>query len=294
MTLVSSHSDGNHDDFLRLVGSLEAGSEHPIARAVVLGAEERDIDLVAVSDFQSIQGKGATGTVDGHTVAVGRPALFSDLGFSGVDDWLGRFDDVAAAGYTTFLAGWDGEVRGVLAVADTVRDTAGHAIAELNRRGLRTGMLTGDSHTSAQRIADEVGIDTVVAEVLPGDKAAAVAEMQAGGATVAFVGDGINDAPALTTADLGMAIGSGTDVAIEAGDVVLMSGDPAMAATAIGLARRTFATIRQNLWWAFGYNVAAIPLAALGFLNPMIAAAAMAFSSVSVVTNSLRLRRYRP
>jgi heavy metal translocating P-type ATPase len=294
MTLVSADTDGDVDEFLRLVASLEAGSEHPIARAVVLGAEERDITLSGVDDFESVQGRGAVGVVEGHNVMVGKHGFFTEHGFGGSDRWLERFDDAASGGMTTFLAGWDDEVRGVVTVADTVRDSSARAIADLHRRGLSTAMLTGDSRQSAERIGGEVGIDRVVADVMPGDKATAVAEMQANGDVVAFVGDGINDAPALTAADLGMAVGSGTDVAIEAGDVVLMSGDPMTAVTAIGLARRTFATIRQNLWWAFGYNVAAIPLAALGFLNPMIAAAAMAFSSVSVVANSLRLRRFQP
>ncbi len=292
MTLVDVEATGDTDEFLRLVGSLESGSEHPIARAVVLGSEERDIDLLAVEDFTAVEGKGATGTVDGHLVVVGRPSLFEELGHRGVDVWAGRFSEVVASGNTTFLAGWDGEVRGLLSVADTVRDTSAQAIARLHDEGLTTAMLTGDSRQSAERIAIELGIDDVVAEILPGEKSAAVSRMQEAGRTVAFVGDGINDAPALTVADLGMAVGSGTDVAIEAGDVVLMSADPATSVTAITLARQTFKVIRQNLFWAFAYNTAAIPLAALGFLNPMIAAAAMAFSSVSVVTNSLRLRRF--
>jgi heavy metal translocating P-type ATPase len=292
MTLVDVQSTGDTDEFLSLVGSLESGSEHPIARAVVLGAEERDIDLLPVDDFTTVEGKGATGTVDGHLVVVGRPSLFEELGHRGVDAWAGRFAEVVASGNTTFLVGWDGEVRGLLSVADTVRDTSALAIARLHDEGLTTAMLTGDSRQSAERIGVELGIDDVVAEILPGEKSAAVSRMQAAGRTVAFVGDGINDAPALTVADLGMAVGSGTDVAIEAGDVVLMSADPATSVTAITLARQTFRVIRQNLFWAFAYNTAAIPLAALGFLNPMIAAAAMAFSSVSVVTNSLRLRRF--
>jgi heavy metal translocating P-type ATPase len=292
MTLVDVQATGDTHEFLRLVGSLESGSEHPIARAVVLGSEERDIVLVPVEDFTAIEGKGATGTVDGHTVVVGRPSLFEDLGHGGMDRWADPFARASASGHTTFLAGWDGEVRGLLSVADTVRDTSAQAIARLHDEGLTTAMLTGDSRQSAERIGVELGIDDIVAEILPGEKSAAVSRMQEAGRTVAFVGDGINDAPALTVADLGMAIGSGTDVAIEAGDVVLMSADPSTTGTAITLARQTFKVIRQNLFWAFAYNTAAIPLAALGFLNPMIAAAAMAFSSVSVVTNSLRLRRF--
>jgi P-type E1-E2 ATPase len=199
---------------------------------------------------------------------------------------------IESKGNTAFLAGWDGEVRGTLGVADSIRDTAADAVRALQAMDVDVAMLTGDNQRTAETIAIAVGIDSVVAEVLPADKAAEVARAQSEGRSVGFVGDGINDAPALTQADLGMAVGSGTDVAIEAADVVLMSGDPGLAVTGLGLARATFRTIRQNLFWAFGYNVAAIPLAALGVLNPMIAAAAMAFSSVSVVVNSLRLRRY--
>ena len=199
---------------------------------------------------------------------------------------------MGAAGHTAFLAGWDGQVRGVLAVADTIRETSRTAVSELERQGITTAMLTGDAQATADAIAAEIGIGRVTAEVLPGQKADAIAALQSEGRSVAFVGDGINDTPALATADLGIAIGTGSAVAIEAGDVVLMSGDPELSVTARALARKTFDTIRQNLYWAFGYNTAAIPLAVLGFLNPMVAAAAMAFSSVSVVLNSLRLRRF--
>ncbi len=293
MTLVAADTDGDEEHLLRMVASLESGSEHPIARAVVLGAEERDIDLLPVTDFRAVEGKGGTGEVDGHVVVAGRPALFAELGMD-LDGWMDRFETAAAAGHTTFLVGWDGRAQGVVSVADSVRPSSAGAVAALRSRGISTAMVTGDSRRSAERIAAETGIDTVTAEVLPGEKSAAVEELQREGRVVAFVGDGINDAPALTVADLGMAVGSGTDVAIEAGDVVLMTGDPMTAVTAVTLARRTFHIIRQNLGWAFGYNTAAIPLAALGFLNPMIAAAAMAFSSVSVVTNSLRLRRFEP
>jgi len=293
MTLVETVTDGDRAEFLMLAGSLEAGSEHPIGKAVALGAEEEDIDLVPVEDFESIQGKGARGVVAGRTVLVGKPVLFTEEGFSDVAIWQERFEAIAAKGNTTFLVGWDDKVEGVVSVADTVRPTSAKAIEDLHRRNISTVMMTGDSRQTADAIASMVGITEVVAEVLPGEKSGAVAEMQANGKIVAFVGDGINDAPALTVADLGMAVGSGTDVAIEAGDVVLMSGDPATSVTAILLARRTFTTIKQNLFWAFVYNTAAIPLAALGFLNPMIAAGAMAFSSVSVVANSVRLRRFQ-
>jgi len=293
MTLVDVVTDQDRGEFLRLAGSLEAGSEHPIGKAVALGAEEEDIDLDPVEDFESIQGKGARGVVTSKTVLVGKPTLFTESNFSGLDEWQDTYDEISIKGNTTFLVGWDGTVRGVLSVADTVRPTSAQAIKDLHDQGISTVMLTGDSRHTASAIASVIGIDEVVAEVLPGEKSEAVLEMQAQGQVVAFVGDGINDAPALTVADLGMAVGSGTDVAIEAGDVVLMSGDPATSVTAIRLARRTFKTIRENLFWAFAYNTAAIPLAALGFLNPMIAAAAMAFSSVSVVANSVRLRRFK-
>lgn len=298
MTLVDVATDGDEDgdinEFLMLAGSLESGSEHPIGKAVALGAEENDIELEPVEHFESIQGMGARGTVSGRTVVVGKPALFVEGGFSRLDVWQDRFDEVSTKGNTTFMVGWDNNVEGVVSVADTVRPTSAKAVEDLHDIGVSTAMLTGDSLHTAEAIASLIRIDEVVAEVLPGEKSEAVAAMQDQGKVVAFVGDGINDAPALTVADLGMAVGSGTDVAIDAGDVVLMSGDPTTSVTAIRLARRTFKTIRQNLFWAFAYNTAAIPLAALGFLNPMIAAAAMAFSSVSVVANSVRLRRYDP
>lgn len=293
MTLVAVDTDDDEATLLWMTSSLETGSEHPIARAVVLGAEEREIMPGRVDDFEAIEGVGATGVVDGLDTAAGRPELFTNLAWDGVGAWSTRYEAMAASGATTFMVGWDGSVRGILSVADTLRDTSGSAIAGLRRRSLRTVMLTGDSHRAAAQVGDELGIDEIVAEVLPGQKSEAVERMQASGHEVAFVGDGINDAPALTVADLGMAVGSGTDVAIEAGDVVLMSADPTAAVTAISLARETFRVIRQNLFWAFAYNTAAIPLAALGFLNPIVAAAAMAFSSVSVVSNSLRLRRFQ-
>ena len=293
MTLVDVLTDGDRAEFLKLAGSLESGSEHPIGKAVALGAEEEDIELERVIDFESVQGMGARGMVLHKTVVVGKPALFVDSAFADVDAWQKRFDDVAVKGNTTFLVGWDDRVQGVVSVADTVRETSAEAIDALHKENVSTVMLTGDSRQTAEAIAAMIGIDEVVAEVMPGEKSDAVAKMQAEGHVVAFVGDGINDAPALTVADLGMAVGSGTDVAIEAGDVVLMSSDPVTSVTAIRLARKTFTTIKQNLFWAFAYNTAAIPLAALGFLNPMIAAAAMAFSSVSVVTNSVRLRKFK-
>jgi P-type E1-E2 ATPase len=271
---------------------VEAAGEHPVARAVALGAEERDVELLPVTDFTSLPGLGVRGTVAGEVVTVGRRRLMTESGL----EMPGRFAEAAdrfeAGGQTAFLAAWDGEVRAALAVADTLRPTSSDTVSALRDRGIEVAMITGDNRRTAEAIAATVGIDSVMAEVLPGEKSEEVARLQAEGRTVAFVGDGVNDAPALTRADLGMAVGSGTDVAIEAGDVVLMSGDPALADTALRLAASTFRTIRQNLLWAFGYNTAAIPLAAAGLLHPMIAGAAMAASSVSVVANSLRLRRF--
>jgi heavy metal translocating P-type ATPase len=291
MTLTDVVTSADETDFLRRVGSVEAASEHPIGKGVALGVEERDIELVPAHDVEAVSGSGVVGTADGVEVIVGKAKLMADRGLHIPDSFLDALERYETAGKTAFLAGWDGEVRGALAVADTVRSSSSSTIAALHDLGAETVMLTGDNRRTAEAIAAEVGIDRVLAEVLPGDKSAEVQRLQAEGKVVGFVGDGINDAPALTQADLGMAVGTGTDVAIEAGDIVLMSGDPALAATALRLARTTFRTIRQNLFWAFFYNTAAIPLAAAGLLNPMIAAAAMAFSSVSVVTNSLRLRR---
>jgi heavy metal translocating P-type ATPase len=277
---------------LRLVGSIESASEHPIARAVALGAEEGGAELVLPSDFENLPGRGVRGTVDGHAVAVGSAKLMAELGLLVPERFEDALEEMELAGDTAFLAGWDGEVRAAIAVADTVRESSASAIAALHDKSLTTGMLTGDNRRTADTIAGQIGIDRVMAEVLPGDKSAEIERLQRGGEQVAFVGDGVNDAPALVQADLGMAIGTGTEVAIEAGDVVLMNGDPELAVTALSLATRTFQVIRQNLFWAFAYNTAAIPLAAAGLLHPMIAAGAMAMSSVSVVGNSLRLRRF--
>jgi heavy metal translocating P-type ATPase len=292
MTLTTIETEEPIDRFLTLVGSVEAASEHPIGMAVALGAEERDVTLQPVGSFVARQGLGVEGTVEGVSVAVGRPLLMNELGIDVPKRDAEAMERIESAGHTAFLAAWDGAVRGALGVADTVRASSKAAVAELHDLKVEVAMLTGDNTRTAEEIATQVGISRVIAGVLPAGKADEVSRLQTSGRSVAFVGDGINDAPALTRADLGMAVGSGTDVAIEAGDVVLMSGDPQLAVTALGLARATFRTIKQNLFWAFAYNTAAIPLAALGFLNPMIAAAAMAFSSVSVVTNSLRLRRF--
>ncbi|MEX2322595.1 MAG: heavy metal translocating P-type ATPase [Acidimicrobiia bacterium] len=292
MTLADLVTDEPRGRALYLIGSVESGSEHPIARAVALGAEEADVTLIRPTDFEALTGMGVRGMVEGTLVTVGRPALLVDTGHQvpeAVESAMRRMEE---AGHTAFLAGWDGEARAALAVADTIRLTAPEAVAALRSAGRTVVMITGDNTRTAEVIAAEVGIDRVIAEVLPGDKAVEVSRLQDEGHTVAFVGDGVNDAPALTQADLGIAVGTGSDVAIETGDVVLMSGDPILVPTALRLAGATFRTIRQNLFWAFAYNTAAIPIAAAGMLDPMIAAAAMALSSVSVVGNSLRLRRY--
>ncbi len=292
MTLTDVACDGDEARFLSLVGGIEAASGHPIGLGVALGVEERNITLATPGDVESIPGRGVVGTVDGVEIAVGSPKLMADRGHRVAEHLLAELGRLERDGKTAFLAGWEGEARGALAVADTLRPTAAATVATLEGLGTDTVMLTGDNRTTAAAIGAQVGISRVLAEVLPGDKSSEVARLQQEGKTVAFVGDGINDAPALTQADLGMAVGTGTDVAIEAGDIVLMSGDPRLAAISLQLARATFGTIRQNLFWAFFYNSAAIPLAAAGLLNPMVAAGAMAFSSVSVVTNSLRLRRF--
>src|SRR5690606_6801911 len=291
MTLTDVVTDEPRDRFLRLVGSVEAASGHPIGKAVADGAEAEDVERVTDAKAEALPGKGVVGTVDGVEVVVGKAKLMADRGLAVPSGLADRLASLEGEGKTAFLAGWDGLARGAIAVADTVRPEARGAIAALQAAGVTTGMVTGDNRRTAERIADEVGIQEVVAEVMPGDKASEVERFQRQGAVVAFVGDGVNDAPALTTADLGMAIGSGTDVAREAGGVVLISSDLSLVPRALELAAKTFRVIRQNMFWAFAYNVAAIPLAAAGLLDPMIAAAAMAFSSVSVVTNSLRLRR---
>ena len=283
-------------DFLRLVGSIEVASGHPIGIAVGLAADEAEValDTVTLADVEARPGHGVVGEVDGHRLAAGTPTLMSDLRFAGIEDWSEAMATHRRAGHTTFLAGWDGQVRGVIAVSDSVRPEAASAVARLEQLRIRTEMITGDGREPAERVAEVVGISEVTAEVTPEDKAKHTAELQGKGEVVAFYGDGVNDAPALTQADLGLAAGGGTGVAIEAGDIVLLNDDPRLAPTAIELALKTFSTIRGNLVWAFLYNTAAIPLAAMGLLNPTIAAAAMAFSSVSVVLNALRLRRFKP
>jgi copper-transporting P-type ATPase V len=277
---------------VRRAGAVEADSEHPIGQAIATGARGRLGSLPATSGLESMAGHGIRATVDGVEVVVGRRSLLAGAGMEVPGELEEAAGSIELQGRTVVFAGWDGQVRGVLAVADTLKDGAASTIARLHDLGLEVAMITGDNSRTAQAIADSVGIDRVLAEVLPEDKKAEVERLQVDGHVVAMVGDGVNDAPALVQADLGMAIGTGTDVAIESSDITLLRGDLEGVVTAISLSRRTYRTIIQNLFWAFGYNTAAIPLAAAGLLNPMIAGAAMAFSSVSVVANSLRLRRF--
>jgi heavy metal translocating P-type ATPase len=294
MTLTDAIAAGDRREFIRSVASLEAASGHPIGKAVALGADELDIELTTPDRVETMAGQGVTGSVGGQEMAVGKAKLLADQGLTIGDRWLAELTRLEEEGKTVFLAGWEGEAQGVIAVADTVREEAAGAVSRLRSLGIGTVMITGDNQRTADRIGNEVGIDEVHAEVFPGEKSDEVARLQATGRRVVFVGDGINDSPALTQADLGMAMGSGTAVAVEAGDVVLLNSDTRLVPAGIELAGATLKVIRQNLFWAFGYNTAAIPIAALGLLNPMIAAAAMAFSSVSVVLNALRLRRFQP
>jgi Cu+-exporting ATPase len=287
-------ADGeDRDEVLRIVGALEDASEHPIAQAIARGARAAVGTLPGVESFANEQGLGVQGVVDGHGVQVGRTELMADWGLH-LDATLDTAKRAAEGqGRTAIIAAWDGEIRAVLTVADTVKPTSAEAVASLKALGLRPVLLTGDNQTTARAVAAQVAIDEVIAEVLPADKADVIRSLQAQGRVVAMVGDGVNDAPALAQADLGLAIGTGTDVAIEASDLTLVSGDLRAAADAIRLSRATLRTIKQNLAWAFAYNVAALPLAAAGLLNPLLAGLAMALSSVSVVANALRLRRFK-
>ncbi|QNS04932.1 heavy metal translocating P-type ATPase [Streptomyces xanthii] len=298
MTLLATHTaDGvTEDDVLRLAGALEHSSEHPIAQAVAAGAAERVGKLPTPEDFANIAGLGVQGVVDGHAVLVGREALLKEWEIHLPVGLARTKAEAEAAGRTAIAVAWDGEARAVLEVADAVKDTSADAIRRFRELGLRPVLLTGDNEAVARAVAAEVGIapEDVIAEVLPQDKVDVVKRLQGEGRSVAMVGDGVNDAAALAQADLGLAMGTGTDAAIEAGDLTLVRGDLRSAADAIRLSRKTLGTIRSNLFWAFAYNVAALPLAAAGLLNPMIAGAAMAFSSVFVVGNSLRLRRFKP
>jgi Cu+-exporting ATPase len=291
MTLREVHvvADTDEKELLRLAGALEHASEHPVARAIAAGAQERAGDLPPVEHFENVPGLGVRGHVEGHDVQVGR------LHEGELPEALARAKaEAEAEGRTAVVVTRDGLALGVLTVADAIKESSAEAVRALRALGLTPVLLTGDNRAVARSVARAVGIDPgeVIAEVLPEDKVAVVRRLQSEGRTVAMVGDGVNDAAALATADLGLAMGTGTDAAIEASDLTLVRGDLRVAADAIRLSRRTLSTIKGNLVWAFGYNVAALPLAAAGLLNPMIAGAAMAFSSVFVVTNSLRLRTF--
>ncbi|WP_404435890.1 heavy metal translocating P-type ATPase [Microbacterium aerolatum] len=278
------------DELLRLAGAVEHASEHPIAQAI---ASRVPATMPPVEAFANVEGKGVQGIAEGRSIVVGRESFLADWGLTLSPQLADAKTRAEAEGKTVVAAGWDGAARGILVVADTVKPTSADAVRGLRALGLTPILLTGDNEAAARHIAAEVGIDEVIAEVLPQGKVDVVKRLQAEGKVVAMVGDGVNDAPALAQADLGLAMGTGTDVAIEASDIALVRGDLRSAVDAIRLSRRTLGTIKSNLFWAFAYNVAAIPIAALGMLNPMLAGAAMALSSVFVVGNSLRLRAFR-
>lgn len=296
MTLLDVAVDDSttREELLRLAGALEDASEHPVAQAIAKGATQEIGALPAPESFENVRGLGVQGVVDGHAVVVGRESLLADWSEYLPAHLAEAKVQAEGEGKTVVAVGWDGQARGILVVADRIKPTSADAVTRLVALGLTPVLLTGDNRAVAEQVAAAVGITDVIAEVLPQDKADVIARLQAEGKVVAMVGDGVNDAPALAQADLGLAMGTGTDAAIEAADITLVRGDLGSAADAIRLSRRTLGTIRTNLFWAFGYNVAAIPLAALGLLNPMLAGAAMAFSSVFVVGNSLRLRSFAP
>jgi Cu+-exporting ATPase len=296
MTLldVITAADEQPDEVLRLAGALEDASEHPIAKAIAMGARDKVGDLPSVEGFTNLEGLGVQGVVDGHAVIVGRQRLLADWSQRLPDNLIQAMRDAESDGKTAVAVGWDGRARAVLVVADAVKPSSANAIRQLRTLGLTPILLTGDNEAAARAIARQVGIDHVIAEVLPQDKVETIKHLQAEGRVVAMAGDGVNDAAALAQADLGLAMGTGTDVAIEASDLTLVRGDLRAAPDAIRLSRKTLATIKGNLFWAFAYNIAALPLAAAGLLNPMLAGAAMAFSSLFVVSNSLRLRRFKP
>lgn len=289
---ISGGENETADEVLRLAASVENLSEHPIAQAVVRAAREKNLLLADVHDFANLAGKGVRARIANAEVLVGSVRLMREAGLS-VEEHLQSIGEREANANTVMVVARNRQVLGVIAVADMLKEGAKQAIEQLRARGIEAVMITGDNQTTAEAIAKQAGIDRVFAEVLPQDKAEQVRLLQKQGQRVAFVGDGINDAPALAQADLGIAIGTGTDIAIEAGNIVLVKGNPLKVIEALSLSRLTFRTIKQNMFWAFFYNVAAIPLAALGLLNPMVAAGAMAFSSVSVVTNSLRIKRQK-
>jgi len=281
------------DELLGLAAAVEDASEHPIAQAIAQAGRDRFGTLKPVIEFTSSAGRGVTGTIDTVAVSAGRATWLAESGSSLPDDLADALTAAQDLGRTPIAVGWDGAVRGLVVVADTVKPTSARAVAELRALGLTPVVLTGDNERAARAVAAEIGVDEVISDVLPWDKVEVVQRLQGEGRVVAMVGDGVNDAAALAQSDLGIAMGTGTDVAIEASDLTLVSGDLRAAPDAISLSRRTLRTIKGNLFWAFAYNVAAIPLAMAGLLNPIVAGAAMAFSSVFVVSNSLRLRRFR-
>ena len=288
---IKLETNVNEKEFLTIAGSLENASEHPIAQAIANHAKQQ-VDLLTPQEFVSTQGRGVEGLIDGKAAVIGNPDwLATQWALSTDKDWVSTHQNL---GHTVIAVAWDGEVRGLISVSDTIKSDSETAITKFKELGLTPVLISGDNLSAAEQVAKEVGIDRVFAGVLPEDKVQIITKLQSEGNTVAMVGDGVNDAAALVQADLGMSMGSGTDVAIEASDITLTNSNLTSAATGIELARKTLGTIKGNLFWAFAYNTAAIPLAMAGLLNPMIAGAAMAFSSVFVVTNSLRLRGFTP